>query len=63
MIKGWEMDYSTGEIIGDIHDLWAGTGGIVCDHISNIAGRFTKNTSDRLLRHHICSIEMDGIIS
>ncbi|KAI0092356.1 arabinofuranosidase [Irpex rosettiformis] len=28
MIKGWEMDYSTGAIIGGIHDLWAGMGGI-----------------------------------
>ncbi|KAI0338325.1 arabinofuranosidase [Trametopsis cervina] len=28
MIKGWEMNFTTGEIIGDIHDLWSGMGGI-----------------------------------
>ena len=30
MIMGFELDFNTGEIIGDIHNLWAGMGGIVC---------------------------------
>jgi len=29
MIMGFQLDFSTGELIGDIHDLWPGEGGIV----------------------------------
>ena len=28
MIKGFELDFTTGEIIGDVHDLWPGEGGM-----------------------------------
>ena len=41
MINGWEMDYSTGLIVGDMHGLWAGTGGIVSVTDQTLTTAFT----------------------
>lgn len=63
MINGWEMDYSTGLIVGDMHGLWAGTGGIVSVTDQTLTTTLTKNTGDRLLKPHTYFIGMGGTIS